>query len=131
MIQVRAARHAPRQMLGDERRLQALDQPPQPLEVRAVDTLDGAERETHPMQGQRILAAQPLQRPDGRAAAHVVLGVDLEPADRGPALEHLRHVGRAQADAAVDGTHRASLDTASGPAGARAAARPRRVPGSC
>ena len=118
-------------MLGDEHGLQALDQSRQPLEVRGVDTLRAADREAHAVHGQRILGAHALKRSDGRPAAHVVFGVDLEPADHGPVLEHLGHVGRAEADAAVAGTHRGSLDTGSPLIDARAAARPCGALASC
>src|SRR5207249_4757349 len=69
MVQVGAARDAPRQMLGDERRLEALDQPCQPLEMRGVEPLGAAEREPDAVDRQRIVGAQPLQAPHGRSAA--------------------------------------------------------------
>src|SRR5207237_2079655 len=92
----RAARLAPGQVLGDERRLQTLDQPRQPLEVRGVQPLRAAERESHPVDRERIVRAQVLEGPDGGPAPHVILGVHLEPADGGQALEDLRHAGRSQ-----------------------------------
>src|SRR5437879_6456064 len=44
MVEIGAARHAPRQVLGDERRLEALDQSRQPLEMRGVEPVRAAER---------------------------------------------------------------------------------------
>ena len=105
MVEIGAARHAPRQVLGDERRLEALHQSCQPLEMRGVEPLGAAERQSHPMDRHRVVGAQPLERAPRRAAAHVVLGVDFQPGDRGAALEDLRHVGGAQTDAAAGRMH--------------------------
>ena len=105
MVEIGAARHAPRQVLGDERRLEALDQSRQPLEMRGVEPVRAAEREPHPMDRHRVVGAQPLERAPRRAAAHVVLGVDLQPGDGGAALEDLRHVRGAQTDAAASRMH--------------------------
>src|SRR5205814_9074447 len=88
-----------------ERRGKPLDEPDEPLEMRSIDALYAAERESDPMQGQRVVATQPLERPHGRPTAHVVLGVDLQPADRRPALEHRLQMRRAQPDPAAGKVH--------------------------
>src|SRR2546429_825984 len=79
MVQVGAACDAPRQMLGDERRLEALDQPCQPLEMRGVEPLGAAERQPDAVDRQRIVGAQPLQAPHGRSAPHVAEVVATRP----------------------------------------------------
>src|SRR5215470_13996329 len=92
-------------MFGNERGLQTLYQTCQPLEVRAADPLGAAEREAYAVDRQRIAGAQPLERPHGRSAAHVIFGMDFEPSDGRPALQNFRHMRRAQADAAAARVH--------------------------
>ena len=92
-------------MLGDERRLEALDQPCQPLEMRGVEPLGAAEREPDAVDRQRIVGAQPLQAPHGRSAAHVVLGVDFQPGDARAGRHDFGDMGGAQADTAAGRMH--------------------------
>ena len=96
-----------------------------------IEPVGSPQRNADGVERNRVVVSNPLESADRRSAAHVVFGVDLEPADHGPVLEHLGHVGRAEADAAVAGTHRGSLDTGSPLIDARAAARPCGALASC
>ena len=68
-------------MLGDERRLVAVDQRLETLEMRPVERLRSADRHAHAVERDGIVPADAGQRVVRRAAgAHVVFGVDLEEA---------------------------------------------------
>ena len=100
-----AAADAPGQVLGHERRLQSRDEAGEALEMPRIQALGGAERQPDAVDRDRIVAAEPLQRPDRRPAAHVVLGVDLEPANGRVARQHLVHVRAPEPDPGTDHWH--------------------------
>jgi hypothetical protein len=64
-----------------------------------VDAGGRAEGQPDAVHRQRIMTLQPLDSGRCGAVLHEVLGMDFEPADRGPAFDHLDHVGMAQTDA--------------------------------
>ena len=71
----------PGEMLGDERRLVAIDERLETPEMRLVERLRPADRHAHAVQRHRIVAADAGQRVMRRAAgAHVVFGMNLEEA---------------------------------------------------
>ena len=73
----------PSQMLGDERRLVALNESAEAREMRLVQGLRTADRHAYAVQRNRMVAANSLEGVMRRAAgAHVVLGVNLEEAAR-------------------------------------------------
>ena len=67
--------------------------------MRALDALGAAEREADSVQAHGIVAPQSEQAIERRAIGHVVLRMDLEPADGGAGRRDLGHMRRAQADA--------------------------------
>ncbi len=64
-----------------------------------VDALGRAERQADAVQAQRIVAADGAELRQRRAAAHVILGMHLEPAEGGAGGNDLRDMRRAQPDA--------------------------------
>ena len=69
----------PRQVLGNERRLEALRDRRQPLEMRLVQRPRRADRQADAVQRQRVTLADGVEAAMRRAArAHVVFRVDLE-----------------------------------------------------
>src|SRR5271166_2463615 len=75
----------PGQMLGDERGLVATNKVGETGKMRLVQGLRGADRHAHAMQRKGMVAADGFERAMRRAAAaHVVLGVNLEKAARLP-----------------------------------------------
>jgi hypothetical protein len=71
----------PGEMLRDKRRLVALDESAEAGEMGLVERLGPADRHAYPVQRNRMVAADALERPMGRSAgAHVVLGMHLEEA---------------------------------------------------
>src|SRR5262249_46347109 len=71
----------------------------EPLEVARIEVVGAAQRESHPVQRDRIVGADPLERADGGPAAHVVLRMHLEPAHTRARRQDLAAVWGAQADA--------------------------------
>ena len=68
-------------MLGNERRLVAIDERLETPEMSLVERLRPADRHAHAVQRHRIVAADAGQRVVRRAArAHVVFGMNLEEA---------------------------------------------------
>ena len=79
----------PGQVLRDHERLETVDELLQPVQVVPGRRLAGAERHADPVQGEGILGADRLQVAKRRPSLeHVVLGVDLEPAEVRPGLEY-------------------------------------------
>ena len=71
----------PGEMLGNQRRLVAIDERLETREMRLVERLRPADRHAHAVQRDRIVAADAGQRLVRRAAgAHVVFGMNLEEA---------------------------------------------------
>lgn len=96
--QVGAARHAPGEVLRDEPGLDAANDLPDAFEVGKVQAFGAAEGQPDAMQRNRIVAPDRLERPDGGAAAHVVLGMRLQPRDIGSCFKHGLMVLEAQPD---------------------------------
>ena len=100
VVEEGAAVAGPRQVLGKRGRLVAIDQRGQPVEVRLVERLDTADRQTDAMQRQRIVFAHPRQEVVERTAVdHVVLGVHFEEADVRARGQHLAKVLGLEPDA--------------------------------
>ncbi len=99
-------------MLGEQAGLVALVERLQALEMIRVERPRGADREADAMQRQRIALANGGKVAMRRTAgAHVVLGVDLEEADIGRAIEDRGVVLGLEADAGP-WRHRPRLPTA-------------------
>ena len=98
MVEVCAAADAPREMLGDERRLDPFDQAFHAHEMPAVQRVGASEREPDSVERHRVVVPQALEPGHGRPAAQVVLGVDLEERDGRPGRHDLGDVGRPQPD---------------------------------
>ena len=101
MVEVCAAAAAPREMLGDERRLDPFDQAFHAHEMPAVQRVGAPQREPDSVERHRVVVPQALEPGHGRPAAQVVLGVDLEECDSRPGRHDLGDVGRPQPDADV------------------------------
>jgi hypothetical protein len=82
-------------VLGHEGGLEPVGERGQALEVAGVESAGRAERQAHAVDRDRIVAADPLQGSHRRAPAHVVLGVNLQPAHGGPGGDDLGDVRRA------------------------------------
>ena len=100
VVQIGAARDAPGQMLGDQARLDAIGQRPEPCEVSRVERPVAAEREPDAVERDGVVPPHRLELRDGGPAAHVVLRVHLDPRQRRPRREDLRDVRRPQPDPA-------------------------------
>src|SRR6266446_1606085 len=97
VVEIGSGDRAPRQMLGDEHRLDPLDQRLEAAKMPAIELLGASQGQGDAVKAHRVVTPQlkePIQR--GRVG-HVVLGMDLEKADWGPGGRDLRHVRRAQA----------------------------------
>src|SRR5215470_18452930 len=72
----------PSEMLRNKRRLIALDESAEAGKMGAVERLGTADGHAYPVQRNRMVATDSLERPMRRSAsAHIVLGVHLEEAD--------------------------------------------------
>src|SRR5687767_541419 len=79
VVEMHAADRAPANVLGDETRRDAIDEPLEPAQVIAVQLVDAAERKPNPMQRERVELAETRQVVELRAAVgEVVLAVRLE-----------------------------------------------------
>src|SRR5690606_35260657 len=80
----------PGQMLGEGARLIALHEPSQALQVHSRKRAGCSDRQTDAVKRERVPLAYPLEEMMRRTAcAHVVLGMNLEPADGGQAVENV------------------------------------------
>src|SRR5690348_14791286 len=85
-------------MLGDESRRETLDGVADAREMSSVETLDAAQRQADAVAGDRVVAANGVEPCGRRAAAEIVLGVNLEPGDAGSRLSDGPVMRKAQAD---------------------------------
>ncbi len=84
-------------MLGEHRRLVAIEQRLQAREMITVERPRTADREPDAVHGQRKLPGDVAQQTMRRAAgAHVVLGMDFEEIDRARIAENVQRVLRLQ-----------------------------------
>src|SRR5215469_9840571 len=68
-------------MLGDQRRLIAVDEGLEPLEMRFIERLQAADRHANAVERHRVVSADLVKRGMGRTAgAHVVFSVDFKEA---------------------------------------------------
>ena len=85
-------------MLGDQSGLESLDDFVNPLQMITIERLCTAKRKTDAVQRDRIIAPDRFQIRSGGAAAHVVLGMNLEPSDIGTRGDDGLMVLKAQSD---------------------------------
>src|SRR4051812_33129860 len=91
---------APAQMLRYKHRIDPARERFQPRQMAQVERVGGTERQSHAVEGDRIVGSDPLQCPQSRPTiGEVVFAVDLEPCNGGTLREHLRDVWRTKADA--------------------------------
>ncbi len=117
VVEVGSADRAPRQVLGDEHRLDPFDQRLEAAEMTAVERLGAPQGQSDAMKAHRIVAPQleePVQR---RCLGHVVLGMHLEEGEFGPGGRDLRHMRRAQAYANAAPRDRSTLVMIAAPPG--------------
>src|SRR6185295_20051737 len=94
------AERAPAQMLRDERRLDAIDQPLELCKMPLAQAIRRAERQGYAMQADRIIGARLLQYMQIVAPlAEIVFAVHLHPVNVGTRIEKLAVMEGAQADA--------------------------------
>ena len=81
IVEIGRAVGRPGQMFGNQRRLIAVDEGLEPLEMRFVERLRAADRHAHAVERNRVVLADLVKRSMGRTAgAHVVFGVDFKEA---------------------------------------------------
>lgn len=98
VAEIGAADRAPRQVLGDEAWLHAFDHRGDTRKMCGIEAVGAAEREPHAVERERIIAPDTVEIVGCRAAAHVVLGMHLEPGDGGMCFERLAMMTKAQPD---------------------------------
>jgi len=99
VVEVDPADRTPRQVLGNQHRLDTLDQCLEAAEVNAVEVLGAAQRQSHAMKANRVIAAQLEESVEGNGLGHIIFGMHLEKAEFGSRRRNLGDMGRAQADA--------------------------------
>src|SRR5262245_30338810 len=99
MMEIDATTRAPGQMLGDQARLDDVGEAPEAVEMMPIERTGRAERETHPVKRDRIVAAHGLEGGEGPGVGHVVLRVHLDPGDGGTPGQELAHVPSPEPDA--------------------------------
>src|SRR6516165_9114753 len=77
--EIASFRDAPREMLRDERRRDALDGAADPVEMAEIEPLGAAQRQADAVQRNRVIAADRLEISERRPAAQIVFGMDLQP----------------------------------------------------
>src|SRR5262249_13457619 len=93
-----AVTDTPRNVLRHQRWLDPLGYLPDTIEMRLVQTLGTAERETDTMQRYGNIAPDGFQTADRRSATHVVFGMDFHEGDIGRASQHRLMVLEPQPD---------------------------------
>ena len=107
IVEIDAVMGRPGEMLGEQRRLVAVDHALEPREVLAVERPGAADRQRHAMQRERCAHAKLGQHAMRRAAvAHVVLGMDLEEAEPVIGVKRLFGMLRLESDADARGGDR-------------------------
>ena len=81
VVEIGSADRAPRQVLGDEHRLDPLDQRLEAAEMTAVELLGAAQGQGDAVKAHRVVAPQLEQPVQRRRLGHVVLGMHLEEAE--------------------------------------------------
>ena len=99
IVVVAPVQAAPGEVIGHEHRFDTLHQRRNAIQVRIVDAVDGSERKPHRMHGERIVAAQLLHGPQRRGRRQIVLGMDLQKADRRQVARNLREMRCPKPDA--------------------------------
>src|SRR5262249_60514152 len=99
MIEIGAAPRAPGQMPGDQARLDDVGKATEAVEMMPIERTGRAERQTHPVERDRVVSAHALERGEGSGVGHVVLRVHLDPGDGGTPGQELAHVRSPEPDA--------------------------------
>ncbi len=86
--EVGAVDHAPGDMLGHQAGLDPLGHAADAFEMGRIQSLGAAQRQPDAVQRDRTVAADGVEIAQRRAAAHVVLGVDLHPRHVGATVQH-------------------------------------------
>ncbi len=86
-------------MFGDQAGFDPVDDMSQTPKMGGVEPVGTAQRQTHAVQRDRVVAANRVEIAWHRAAAHVVFGMHLEPRDIGTRLGDRLMVPKAQPDA--------------------------------
>src|SRR5215467_15514639 len=82
IVEIGRAVGRPGQMLGNQRRLVAVDKGLEPLEMRLIERLRAADRHANAVERNRVVLADFVKRSMGwTASAHVVFGVDFKRSD--------------------------------------------------
>jgi hypothetical protein len=81
MIEIHPSRHTPGEVFGDKHRFETMHKRLEASQMMLVKRIGTPQRQPHAMHGERVVRAQALERGDGRAASHVVLGMHLQPPD--------------------------------------------------
>src|SRR5215813_9226461 len=98
MVEIHPSLPTPGEVLGDQRWFETMHQRLEASQMALVKRVSTSQREPHAMHGERVVRAQARERSEARAAAHVVLGVHLQPTDGRMRLQDFRHVRRPEAN---------------------------------
>jgi hypothetical protein len=96
MVEIETAGDTPGEMLRHERRCESCYEPLQSRQMTVIERFGAPERQSHPMQRERVVGSESLQRSERGTFAHIVLSVYLEPADRWTRRQYLRDMWRTQ-----------------------------------
>src|SRR6516225_8836298 len=98
VVQISPGNRAPRQVLGDQHRLDALDQRLEAAEMTAIELRGAAQGQSDAVKADWVVTPEIEKAVQGHLLGHVILGMHLEEAKLGPDRRDLRYMRRAQAN---------------------------------
>src|SRR5712692_4755128 len=99
VVEVHAARDAPREVLRHQHGLDASDQRRDPVQMARVKTIGAAEREAHAVKRDWIAGPELVEASERRPPSEIVLGMDLEPRGGRASVDDFVDMWRTQSDA--------------------------------
>jgi hypothetical protein len=110
IVEIGSTDGAPREVLGDQHRLDQVDQLLEAREMTMVEFLVASQGHGDAVKAHRIAASQLEEPVQSLCLGHIVLGMHLEEAYIGPGGRDLRHMRQAQADPHAAASGRSMLD---------------------
>ena len=98
VVQILAVVGGPRQVAGDEDRINAVDQRPHALQMEMVDAAGAPDREADRVHRDRVVTRQVEQKLGGMRIGEKVLGMDFKPGRGRPGGHDLGKMRKPQAD---------------------------------
>src|ERR1700751_1028725 len=96
VVQESPGNRAPGQVLGNQHRLDALDQRLKAAEMNAIEVLGGAQGQSDAVKADWVVAPQLEKVIQRHRLGHVILGMHFEEGELGPDSRDLRYMRRAQ-----------------------------------